>query len=311
MDEDNTIIKKIPEYVMTVFNDEAINKLFDDFNSLDEELYLLNYPVVYIHELKDEKKQLYRVYIGETNNIKSRTAEHYATAIKAKKDDHVWQKDLLEDKYSKTLYVIGNRHFNKSLTLDVENKLIHYISSIEKEANVKNCNSRGNPQNNYFPSNEFEKIFAEIWHKLNQENSELFIDEEIIKNSAIYKASPLHKLTSDQQEIKNFILEQVEELLANDDNKHHLILVEGGAGTGKSVLTSQCFYEIINRFKEQNGKSCNCLLVTNHDQQVTLYQNIFNKLGVFEKNDNKIIKANKFIDLYTKKDSINDITFVD
>ena len=32
-----------------------------------------------------------------------------------------------------SLFIIGHEHFNKSLTLDIENRLMHYMMSAERE----------------------------------------------------------------------------------------------------------------------------------------------------------------------------------
>ena len=61
--------------------------------------------------------------------------------------------------------------------------------SVDKVRQVHN--GRGNPQNHYYPSHEFEPVFRMIWRKLHKENEELFPNESVIKDSAIYKASPL------------------------------------------------------------------------------------------------------------------------
>ena len=76
---------------------------------------LLNFPTVYIHNWKDTSD--YEVYVGESNNVFQRTRQHYDEA----NNPNAWQSKLLSNDAS--LYIIGHEHFNKSLTLDVENKL--------------------------------------------------------------------------------------------------------------------------------------------------------------------------------------------
>jgi len=43
-----------------------------------------------------------------------------------------------------SLFIIGHEHFNKSLTLDIENRLMHYMMSAERVKHVHNL--RDNPQ---------------------------------------------------------------------------------------------------------------------------------------------------------------------
>lgn len=53
-----------------------------------------------------------------------------------------WQYRMM--KTDASLYIIGHEHFNKSMTLDVENRLMHYLMSVDKVHQVHN--GRGNPQ---------------------------------------------------------------------------------------------------------------------------------------------------------------------
>ena len=53
------------------------------------------------------------------------------------------------------MLVIGLNHFNKYLTLDIENRLMLYLSSVDQVERVQN--RRGNPQNQYYTSEELEE----------------------------------------------------------------------------------------------------------------------------------------------------------
>lgn len=67
----------------------------------------------------------YEVYIGESNNVFQRTRQHYETGAV---DASSWQNKL--QKNAASLYIIGHKHFNKSMTLDVENRLMQYMLSV-------------------------------------------------------------------------------------------------------------------------------------------------------------------------------------
>ena len=101
------------------------------------------------------------------------------------------------------MIVIGHEYFNKSLTLDIENKLMHYLSSVDAVDTV--YNRRTNQQNKYYTSEVFEEIFSNVWQQLRTKNKLLFPVESIIKDSALYKASPFHKLTEEQLSAKEKI----------------------------------------------------------------------------------------------------------
>ena len=89
-----------------------------------------------------------------------------------------------------------------------------------------------------------EKYTGEkTWRGLRRENKDLFPTEGAIKDSAIYKASPLHKLTKEQENVRELIIEKVSKALENDSKKQ-LIFIDGEAGTGKTVLNSSTFYEL-------------------------------------------------------------------
>lgn len=164
---------------------------------------ILEYPTVYIHNWQDADD--YEVYIGESNNIIQRTKQHYEKA----KDPTIWQHKLLDHKGR--LYMIGHEHFNKSLTLDIENRLMLYLMSADRIKLIHN--RKRNPQNKYYPVHELDTIFRDIWTKLRRTNKDLFPSESAIKDSAVFKASPLHKLTKDQEKAKELIIETVMESL--------------------------------------------------------------------------------------------------
>ena len=277
-------------------------------NSNDEKLkdIILNFPIVYIHNWKN--KEDYEVYVGESNNIFQRTKQHYS---KMTAEDE-WQNNLSDGKAN--LYIIGHEHFNKSMTLDIENRLIHYLMSAESIKKVHN--GRSNPQNRYYPIEELNYIFTKIWRKFRKDNKEIFPLETTIKDSAIFKASPLHKLTEEQQKAKELIIEKVIKALKNDE-RGQLIFIEGEAGTGKTVLNSSTFYELFCRYEEAKNnnedlidETSNCFLLVNHDEQITVYNQIADKLGLTDKYGQVVYKPTSFINKYSVDNPV-DVVFVD
>lgn len=194
------------------------------------------------------------------------------------------------------MYVIGHRHFNKSMTLDIENQLMLYLSSVE---NVKALyNRRSNDQDEYYPVNEVQDIFTQIWTQLHQKNSELFPAMDVLKDLAIFKASPFHKLTHEQLEAKNLIMERVNSSLDNDE-EGQLIMVTGEAGAGKTVLLSNLFYDLVGYKKY--GHPLNVHIMVNHDEQVKVYKEISKKLGI---DVNLVGKPTSFINKGERADVI-------
>ncbi len=259
---------------------------------------IMNFPTVYIHNWQESGD--FEVYVGESNDIFKRTRQHYDAAS----DKSRWQSKLLEKDAS--LFIIGHEHFNKSLTLDIENRLMHYMMSVDRVKHVYNL--RDNPQTSYYPMEELDDIFSKIWRGLRKENKDLFPTESAIKDSAIYKASPLHKLTKEQEKARDLIIQKVSKALENKETRQ-LIFIDGEAGTGKTVLNSSTFYELYCQ-AEENNRNLKCFLLVNHDEQITVYEQIAEKLGLIEKYGQVVSKPTTFINNHSK-DELVDIAFVD
>lgn len=271
------------------YNNQGLKEL-EEGESREESKIISRYPTVYVVNDK-KKKKIYSVYVGETNNITKRTAQHLHDDPKSRED---WR-ELSESKTAK-MYVVGHQHFNKSMTLDIENQLMLYLSSVE---NVKALyNRRSNDQDEYYPVNEVQDIFTQIWTQLHQKNSELFPAMDVLKDLAIFKASPFHKLTHEQLEAKNLIMERVNSSLDNDE-EGQLIMVTGEAGACKTVLLSNLFYDLVGYKKY--GHPLNVHIMVNHDEQVKVYKEISKKLGI---DVNLVGKPTSFINKGEKADVI-------
>lgn len=146
---------------------------------------IASFPTVYIHNWQDTED--YEVYIGESNDIFARTRQHFDVGIN---NESSWQGQMRNK--SASLYIIGHEHFNKSMTLDIENRLMHYMVSAPRVRRIHNL--RGNPQNKYYPIEELDIIFSQIWRELRKANRDLFPSESFIRDSAVFKASPLHSV---------------------------------------------------------------------------------------------------------------------
>lgn len=176
--------------------------------SVDEDHYAKSlWPVVYL--LNDEKE----MYVGETADMYTRMETHL-------KDD--------EKKKFKCLHYITCDKFNKSATLDIESNLIKYIAGdgVYKIAN----GNIGLANHTYFQKTEiYWDIFKVIWKRLKDEGITKK-DLKDIANSDLFKYSPYKSLNSDQSKS---LIRIMESLL---DANIKTTFIEGGAGTGKSVL---------------------------------------------------------------------------
>ena len=267
--------------------------------------FLFDYPVVYI--VNDEKKNRFSVYIGETTDIIRRTSQHLIDDIKKENRDD-WR-DFATSSTTK-MFVIGHNHFNKSLTLDIENRLMLYLSSVDNVTRVQN--RRGNPQNEYYTSDELDSIFSKIWRSLNKKNQFLFPAESIVRNSAIFKSSPFHKLTTEQIKAKNEIIFKITSALSKNEFET-LILVKGEAGAGKTVLMSSLIDDLLNSDDTEFIRENNTInLVVNHDDQLSVYKEIEKKLewksGL---NLDVTMKPTQFLNALKKQDVDAGIVVID
>ncbi|WP_390410661.1 DUF2075 domain-containing protein [Lacticaseibacillus jixiensis] len=267
---------------------------------------LFEFPMVYV--IHSAMKNQLTVYVGETNDIKRRTLQHLGQDPSHRSD---WE--ALKQEQNAQMIVIGHEHFNKSLTLDIENRLMLYLSG--SKAVTKLNNRRTNPQGKYYPVQERDQIFSEIWGKLNQINAVAFPVEAVIKDSALFKASPFHELTDEQQQARQLILDRVANALQSRATGQ-LILVEGEAGSGKTVLLSSMFYEMIKTLN-QHGRSLksdetplSAALLVNHDEQLKVYQQVMYKLEVASPKSDNVAKPTHFILTHQTSDPV-DVVLVD
>ncbi|WP_334331620.1 DUF2075 domain-containing protein [Companilactobacillus sp. HBUAS59544] len=282
------------------------NTLVSSNNKKEDEI-LFRYPTIYIVNNKKHKDS-FNVYVGETNDIKRRTNEHLQIDTKT---DQFWQN--IKDSPDSKMFLIGHEHFNKSLTLDIENRLMHYMSGVDAVTSISN--KRTNQQDKYYTSNELDSIFEKIWSELRKKKSELFPPINIIKDSAVFKSSPFQKLTLEQFQAKDQIIAKIEENL-NRDKSGQLILVTGEAGTGKTVLLSNLFYEL---YKLSESNSNNVILrgktetlLVNHDQQLKVYEEIASKLNMSDSKHHDLVqKPTTFINHHEINEKKVDVILVD
>ena len=193
--------------VFTIKKYDFDSNLFNEFNTAHYVKDL--WPVVYI--LSDGTVN--EAYVGETTDAYARMSSHLKNNIKNKLS---------------AVHLISSERFNKSATLDIESNLIKYISG---DGQYKLINGNiGLANHNYYQKKEvYWDIFKSIWDKLRSVGiAKHPID--YIDNSDLFKYSPYKTLTSEQ---KSGLLVIMKSLL---DNTYKSIIVEGGAGTGKTVL---------------------------------------------------------------------------
>jgi len=184
------------------------------FSSKGAEEYELNqfmknsWPVVYI--IKNER--INEAYIGESTNAINRMKNHLSNA---------------ERQGLNELLVISCDKFNKSAVLDIESQLISYMDA-DKQYKLQNGNA-GLVDHNYYQKPQYRIVFKEIWKMLLAQRYAKNPIERL-DNTDFFKYSPYKSLNGDQH---HSVIEILKLMNKEDENT---IFVEGGAGTGKSVL---------------------------------------------------------------------------
>ena len=191
--------------------DENSQSLIEHWKSGERE-YGSNWPVVYLLHNDNTRE----AYIGETLNAGKRAAQH-------------WQVD--ERKRLKTIHIMTDDTFNKSVILDLESFLIKYISA-DGKYKLQNGNM-GLADFDYYGRNEYESQFQKIWDCLKELG---LVQSGIadIENSDLYKYSPYKTLTEDQAIVLGKIISIL--MFCLRENMEETVIVEGGAGTGKTIL---------------------------------------------------------------------------
>lgn len=186
-----------------------------DFNQasladIDSNLYVNGlWPLVYI--LSDGN--IKEAYVGETTDALSRMSTHLKNESKSRLT---------------AVRLITSNKFNKSATLDIESNLIKYLAG-DGEYKLLNGNL-GLANHTYYQKNEvYWDMFKTIWGELKDEGiTKNSLDQ--INNSDLFKYSPYKSLSSEQ---KASLIDIIKTLLNPQTNS---IIVEGGAGTGKTIL---------------------------------------------------------------------------
>lgn len=217
---------------MSLTNDFTVS-CYDFDANLFNELHSLHYaknlwPLVYI--LSNSNGKIKEAYVGETTDTYSRMGNHLRNNDKNKLT---------------TVHLITSNKFNKSATLDIESNLIKYISG-DGKFKLQNANT-GLANHNFYDKDLYTGLFKTLWENLRtqgiSEHSLAYID-----NSDLFKYSPYKSLAQDQ---KQGLLVVMRSLLSEQFNN---IIVEGGAGTGKTILAIFLFKLLKTNIEDFNFK---------------------------------------------------------
>ncbi len=213
----------------------ATNFSIDRFE-FDKEVFALieaNYyarelwPIVYI--LSDSITKT--AYIGETTDTIKRLNSHLKSE----------QKQRLT-----TVHLIDSEKFNKSATLDIESNLIKYMHA-DGRYDILNANLGLANHSYYQKEHIYWQFFRDIWDNLRGEGiTKHSID--YLNNSDLFKYSPYKSLNQEQISVLRFMLNSLLEI------ETKTLIMEGGAGTGKTILAIFLFKLLITDNQDFNFK---------------------------------------------------------
>ncbi|MCY7412506.1 MAG: DUF2075 domain-containing protein, partial [Salinibacterium sp.] len=181
-----------------------------------------DWPVVYVLDNASGERATARgerlddVYIGESRNAAARMRQHFRSD---------------EKRHLRSMRVIVDETFNKSVCLDLESYLIRMLAG---DGSYRVLNSVGGMlEADYFDRDRYRETFREVFDELARDGVFTRSIPEI-ENSDLFKLSPFKALTQDQAVAVEGILEGLFEDLAADTDS--TIVVQGDPGTGKTVI---------------------------------------------------------------------------
>ncbi len=182
-----------------------------------------NWPVVYI--LHNDYTTNKNLYVGESTSASQRMMQHVQNQNR---------------NCFNQVKIIFDPTYNKSAVLDIEQTLINLFVA-DGQYELQNANEGQSDAHDYYDRAYYQKLVQEIWDQL-QSNGTLHIKKPYneLANSALFKFSPYTSLTMEQNEVCMDILNAV--LDAIDNGQKYVAMVQGGPGTGKSIVMMHMFH---------------------------------------------------------------------
>lgn len=207
------------------FSKDGRNELINKHKGLE------NWPIVYL--INNDKE----LYVGETQNIFSRFEQHLNNN----------QRNNL-----KLINIIYDNEFNKSAILDIEQNLIQLCNADSKYEKLQNCNGGQSYKHNYYNRQHYLSKIDDIWKELKKNN---IVNNDIndIRNSDLFKYSPYNSLTTEQNNACNQIIDDLVDKLKKGNEGSAII--NGGAGTGKTIVLINLMYKLATATKFNINKS--------------------------------------------------------
>lgn len=183
-------------------------------------------------------------YIGESNNPTRRLKEHQNNSETNRNKKYKFER----------LHVITGDIFEETPAKHYENLLIK-LMKIDNKFIIINRND--GQRQHYSRKNIFELQFDKLWLLLEEKNLINTKSFTLIINSNIYKYSPYTILTKNQYNTLTSIIHTLD----SGEVKPHAagfktrpVLINGDAGSGKTVIATSLFYYLKNNPRYKNKK---------------------------------------------------------
>jgi DUF2075 family protein/archaellum biogenesis ATPase FlaH len=254
--------------------------------------YIDQYPIVYILYNRHSKKRPI-AYIGQTVQASKRMKQHLNNSKRTE---------------VKEVLLIGHEKFNQSATYNIETNLINHFIGDEQFQLQNVSQTRQAQMHQYYEKDFYDKvIFQELWKEL--QSRQLAVNSiDTIRNKDVYKLSPFKELTPEQLEIKLEIIDYCKNNIDKEDKK--VFMIEGEAGTGKSVVLASIYNTLQDYTKTDSKlKGTDNYLLVNHSEMLKTYHSMANSLPNLKKNH--MLKPTPFINKVDKEQLEPDIVIVD
>ena len=183
-----------------------------------------NWPVIYLINSTTD------IYIGETTSFERRFREHLR------------KQTTRFSGFAEIRFAYDGTE-NKSSILDFESNLIRLYAADGKFEHILNENPGQSQDHDYFQRSLYNAKVQVLWDqlhrcKLTKQNY------QSVRNSSLYKFSPFTSLTAEQRNIMKDVLGDFLDTL--ETGKTGGAVVDGGAGTGKSLVAVKIIDILLN-----------------------------------------------------------------
>ena len=183
-----------------------------------------DWPVVYL--INNDKE----LYIGETQNAAVRFEQHLINPLR---------------KGLKTISIVFDSEFNKSAILDVEQHLIQ-LCTADHKFKLQNVQPGQSIKHDYYQREKYLNKIDDIWQELKKRKLVQF-DIDDLRNSNLFKYSPYNTLTLEQAGVCKEIIDDACARL--DRGEEGTAIINGGAGTGKTIVLINLLYRFVSAMK--------------------------------------------------------------